>query len=53
MIINNDVLEDIIQKEYLKNKQAQRVLTKSTEVFEKINTEILLVKKLVYVLKHQ
>ena len=33
MIISNNVLEDNILKEYLKNKQAQRVLAKSMKGF--------------------
>ena len=53
MIISNDTLEDIIRKEYLKDKQAQRVLAKLTEDFEKINNRLILFKELVYVLKHQ
>ena len=42
MIISNNMLEDIIRKEYLKDKQAQRVLAKSTEDFEKTSTRLLL-----------
>ena len=53
IIISNNVLEDIIWKRYLKNKQAQRVLIKSTEGFKKTDTELLLFKRLVYVLKYQ
>ena len=52
MIITNDKLENIIQDEYLKNKQAQRVLKKLTEEFEKINKDLLLFQGLIYVSEH-
>ena len=42
MIISNNMLEDIIRKRYLKNKQAQRVLAKLTEDVEKTSTKLLL-----------
>ena len=53
MIITNDKLENIIQDEYLKNKQAQRVLKKLTEEFKKINKDLLLFQELIYVPEHQ
>ena len=42
MIMSNNTLEDIIRKEYLKDKQAQRVLAKLTEGFKKTSTKLLL-----------
>ena len=53
IIITNDELENIIQDKYLKNKQAQRVLKKSTKEFEKINKDLLLFQELIYMLEHQ
>ena len=53
MIITNDELEDIIWNEYLKDKQAQRVLEKSIKRFKKINKGLLLFQELVYVSEHQ
>ena len=53
IIITNDKLENIIWDEYLKNKQAQRVLKKSTEEFKKINKDLLLFQELIYVSEHQ
>ena len=53
MIITNDELENIIQDEYLKNKQVQRVLKKSTEEFKRINNSLLLFQELIYMSKHQ
>ena len=53
MIITNDELENIIQDEYLKNKQAQRVLKKSIKEFKKINKDLLLFQELIYVSEHQ
>ena len=53
MIITNDELENIIQDKYLKNKQAQRVLKKSTKEFKKINKDLLLFQELIYVSEHQ
>ena len=49
MIICNNVLKDIIWKEYLKNKQAQRMLIKSIKEFEKTSTGLLLFQDLIYV----
>ena len=53
MIITNDELENIIQDEYFKNKQAQRVLKKPTKEFKKINKDLLLFQELIYMLEHQ
>ena len=53
IIIINDELENIIWKEYLKNKQAQRVLKKLTKRFEKINKDLLLFQELIYMSEHQ
>ena len=53
MIISNNVLEDIIRKEYLKDKQAQRALAKSTEDFKKTSTDLLLLKGLIYMPENQ
>ena len=53
IIIINEELENIIQTEYLKNKQAQRVLKQSTEDFERTNNRLILFKELVYVSEHQ
>ena len=53
MIITNNELENTIQDEYLKNKQAQRVLEKPTKRFEKINKGLLLFQGLIYVPEHQ
>ena len=53
IVITNDELENIIQDKYLKNKQAQRVLKKSTEEFKKINKDLLLFQELIYVSEHQ
>ena len=53
MIITNNKLKNIIQNEYLKNKQAQRVLEKSTEEFKKINKDLLLFQELIYMSEHQ
>ena len=53
MIITNNKLENIIQDEYLMNKQAQRVLKKFTERFKKINKDLLLFQELIYVSEHQ
>ena len=53
MIITNDELENIIQDKYLKNKQAQRVLKKSTKEFKKTNKDLLLFQELIYMSEHQ
>ena len=53
IIITNDELENIIQNEYLKDKQTQRVLEKPTEEFEKINKDLLLFQELIYMPEHQ
>ena len=53
MIITNSELKDIIQAEYLKNKQAQQVLKQLTEEFKKTSDNLILFKELVYVSKHQ
>ena len=53
MIITNDELENIIQNEYLKDKQAQRVLEKPTKEFKKINKDLLLFQELIYMSEHQ
>ena len=47
------MLEDIIRKEYLKNKQAQQVFKEPTEGFKKTINRLILFQKLVYVLEHQ
>ena len=52
MIINHE-LKDIIWTEYLKDKQAQRVLKQSTEEFKKTSDNLILFKELVYVPEHQ
>ena len=44
MIISNDLLEDIIRKEYLADKQAQRVLIKLTKGFKKSVSDYYLFK---------
>ena len=53
MVITNSELEDIIQNEYLKDKQAQRVLEKPIKGFEKTNKDLLLFQELVYMPEHQ
>ena len=53
MIIINNELENIIWDEYLKNKQAQRVLKKSTKEFKRINNSLLLFQELIYMSEHQ
>ena len=53
MIITNDELENIIQNEYLKNKQAQRVLKKFIKEFKKINKDLLLFQELIYMSENQ
>ena len=53
MIITNDKLKNIIWSEYLKDKQAQRVLKKLIKRFEKINKDLLLFQELIYVSEHQ
>ena len=53
MIIINNELENIILAEYLKDKQAQQVLTQLIKEFKKINKELILFKELVYISKHQ
>ena len=53
MIIINNKLKNIIQAEYLKDKQAQWVLKQSTEEFKKTNNRLILFKRLVYVSEHQ
>ena len=52
IIINNE-LENIIWDRYLKNKQAQRVLEKSTKEFKRINKNLLLFQELIYVSEYQ
>ena len=52
IIITNDELENIIWKEYLKDKQAQRVLKRLIKEFEKINKNLLLFQELIYVSEH-
>ena len=42
MIISNNALEDIIKKEYLKNKQAQRMFAESAKDSKKISIRLLL-----------
>ena len=53
MIITNNELKNIIWNEYLKNKQAQRVLKKSIKGFEKTNKDLLLFQELIYMSEHQ
>ena len=53
MIISNDTLEDIIYKEYLRDKQAQRVLAKLMKDYKKTSTRLLLFQDLIYVLEYQ
>ena len=53
IVITNDELKNIIWDEYLKNKQAQRVLEKPTERFKKINKDLLLFQELIYMSEHQ
>ena len=53
MIIINDELENIIWNEYLKNKQAQRMLKKCIKEFEKINKDLLLFQEMIYMSEHQ
>ena len=52
MIITNNELKDIMQAEYLKNKQVQWVLKQSTEEFERMSVKLILFKELVYVPEH-
>ena len=53
MMIINHRLKDIILTEYLKDKQAQWVLKQSTEEFKKTSNDLILFKRLIYVLEHQ
>ena len=53
MVITNCELKDIIQAEYLKDKQAQWVLEQSTEEFKTISDSLILFKRLVYISEHQ
>ena len=53
IVITNNELENIIQDEYLKNKQAQRVLEKLIKRFEKTNKDLLLFQGLIYMSEHQ
>ena len=53
IIIINDKLKNIIWNNYLKDKQEKKVLKKSTKRFKKINKDLLLFQKLIYMLKHQ
>ena len=53
MIIINNRLEDIIQAEYLKDKQVQQVLKQLTKRFKEENNKLILFKELVYVPEHQ
>ena len=52
IVIINNKLKNIIQKEYLKNKQTQKVLKKFIKRFKKINKSLLLFQELIYMLKH-
>ena len=52
IIITNNELKNIIQKEYLKNKQTQRMLKKLIKRFKKINKNLLLFQELIYMLEH-
>ena len=53
MIISNNMLKDIIRKEYLKDKQAQRALVKLIRDFKKTSIRLLLFQGLIYVSEHQ
>ena len=53
MVIINHELKDTIWAGYLKNKQAQHVLKQPTEGFKRTSDDLILFKRLVYVLKHQ